>query len=145
MESSRLRWGTGNRTVAVTEFWPRPGSWHHLAFAVDDCMNLVALYVDGVMAAVGMIDNGIVYSGHPFVIGAEVGSGGGLWGALAGGIDELTLYDRALAPSEMQALFTVGQARCCEHSLLPSAVVSRQPSKGGGNAHPSALQEFLDD
>ncbi len=86
-------------------------AWHHLAVAVDeaDRPNLhdhVRLYLDGRPAAIhdiGLLDLWPIDTGSD----RDVRIGGGL----AGCLDDLRLYDRALSGEEIKALFAQGETK----------------------------------
>jgi hypothetical protein len=81
------------------------GQWHHVAGTYDG--NTVRLYVDGKQAgngtpATGPIDYNLP-GGNDVAIGSYLGPG--VWN-FNGPIDELSIYNRALSASEIQAIFS---------------------------------------
>jgi hypothetical protein len=94
---------------------PNDGQWHHVAVTVDrDNTNGIVFYRDG--AASSLFGNPVPYAGTvstavPLRVGSrEPGLGGTFWGS----IDELELFNRVLAPTEIAALFNAGPAGKCK-------------------------------
>ncbi|MCP5010401.1 MAG: LamG domain-containing protein, partial [Aestuariibacter sp.] len=78
------------------------GQWHHVAVMYDGAM--LSLYVNGQLAATSA--STLVSSDGELRIGVS-NTGGNYFG---GGIDELALFDRALALSELRQLMTDGRS-----------------------------------
>jgi hypothetical protein len=85
------------------------GKWHHVAGTDDG--SFVRLYVDGKQFGNGTPSNlKIDYNlpdGSDLIIGSYLGPG--TWG-FTGSVDELTVYDRALSPGKIQAIYAAGTA-----------------------------------
>jgi cytochrome c553 len=77
------------------------GLWHHVVWtrsaAGENC-----LYIDGDLAAVGSDSGGTVSNTRPITIGGDPVLGGR---DLLGAMDEVAIYDYALAPRRVQAHF----------------------------------------
>lgn len=76
------------------------GAWAHVAGVYDG--QRISLYVDGALAATKLISNeprALQDSARPLVIGNHPS-----WSAFAGQIDEVRLYDVALAPAQVKSL-----------------------------------------
>ena len=114
---------TWNHDVITAQFRPAPGTWHHVACVIDADAHLLALYVDGVMLAVGLRTEALIYGDHPWMIGWGGGAGSGFPGC----IDEVTLFGRALVPGDVRALFAAGREARCARSLLSSPALPRKP------------------
>lgn len=87
------------------------GKWHHVAGTYDG--STVRLYVDGKQVGNGtpatlQIDYNLP-SSNDLAIG-EVGGGGDFHNGFSGAIDELSIYNRALSPPEIQAIYNAGSA-----------------------------------
>lgn len=84
--------------------------WHHIALTYNDpggaATKTLVLYVDGV--AVGSGTGGaIAYDTHEALIGGDYDFGSIKFG-WTGGIDEVTLYNRALSAAEVQSISNAG-------------------------------------
>ena len=94
---------TGNTQIPVAE-------WHHIAITYDGIATTFAGYVDGVLDGTSTFAGATLPPGNP-----DVSIGG--WGqgadCLEGMIDELTIYDRVLAASEILAIFNFDSAGKC--------------------------------
>jgi glucose/arabinose dehydrogenase len=82
------------------------GQWVHLAGTYDG--NRIILYVNGVERARVAKTGALVASSRPLLLGANANGLDPLVGSefLAGGLDEVRLFSRALDPSEVAALAT---------------------------------------
>ncbi|MEP6944628.1 MAG: LamG-like jellyroll fold domain-containing protein [Acidobacteriota bacterium] len=85
--------------------------WHHIALTYDDpggaATKTLALYVDGIAVASGTSTGAIGYDTHPALIGGDFDFGSIKYG-WTGGIDEISLYNRALSLAEIQAIRNAG-------------------------------------
>ncbi len=82
--------------------------WTHLAMTYDG--SALRLYVNGELAASGLLSGPIATSTDPFSIG-----GNPIWGEyFQGRIDEVSLYNRALSPDEIAAIHAAGSAGKCK-------------------------------
>jgi len=91
---------------------PVLGRWYHIAFTFDDDANALKLYLNGVLVTSGTTLLAPSYDNHPLMIGAEIENQS--WAFFFRGlIDEVALYDRALSPSEIPAIYDAGCAGKC--------------------------------
>lgn len=100
---------------------PADNQWHLIAVTAQRSSNTCGStcgtwYLDG--NAVGTFDptahpGSLSSSGVPLMIGAQE-PGLGLSEFLSGGLDELEIFNRALSPSEVQALYHAGSAGKCK-------------------------------
>ncbi len=85
--------------------------WHHIAFTFDDpggaTTKTLVLYVDGVSVASGTTTGAVGYDTHPALIGADYDFGS-IKFSWTGGLDEITLYNRALSAAEILAIKNAG-------------------------------------
>ncbi len=81
----------------------------------------MVLYIDGIGEAVGPYDPGFSFPGN-FAIGAR---GADYGGSFYGSIDEVSVYNRALAADEIQAIYNAGAAGKCAAPKAP--VILSQP------------------
>jgi hypothetical protein len=106
-----------------------PGTWHHLAMVVDDMDRPVGrIYVDGQLVGADTID-GVNYGGQQMLIGAlnnDSFIGPRLF--WHGQVDDVRIYNRALAPEEVAELYGPagppppgGEAVAVVHSIAFSA------------------------
>ena len=105
------------------------GAWQHIALTYDKASGVAALYVNGL--AVGQTNFGSFTPQTSFtnlLIGARTtfGSVANPPDRMAGEMDEMSLYNRALSASEIQAIYQAGSAGKCVSSLAP--VITTQPT-----------------
>jgi hypothetical protein len=98
----------------------RDGQWHHVA-AVYDGTNMF-LYVDGTVdvwqPATGLISQ----NNSPVCIGQTAESTGYFFDGL---IDEVSIYNRALTASEIQAIYAAGSGGKCPPLTAPPAIITQ--------------------
>jgi len=89
------------------------GIWTHLACTYDG--SKLRIFVNGALSGQTPWSGGIYSGGEDLGIGGMVGSTypGGGFDHYAGMVDELALYDRALSPAEIQAIYQAGQYGKC--------------------------------
>ncbi len=94
----------------VSTATPLPlGQWNHLAYSFDGNTRQESLYVNGAMVASANAGKSMAFDTHPLLLGADIENGvPGLF--LNGQIDEASIYNRALAASEIAAIYNVGSA-----------------------------------
>lgn len=90
----------------------RDGKWHHVAVTVERASTTGAkLYVDG--RVIGTFDptpaQGDLTTDQPLIIGLHP-SYPNYDGNFRGGIDEISLYKRALSPKEIEGIYQAGRA-----------------------------------
>ncbi|HEV2393016.1 MAG TPA: LamG-like jellyroll fold domain-containing protein, partial [Verrucomicrobiae bacterium] len=103
--------------------------FHHVA--VTKSGNIVSFYVDGVPYPASAYDPGFVFS-TPVALGAQGNDlTSGFWGTL----DEITIYDRALAMSEIQAIYNASASGKCNQPIAPFIIFqpTNQTVTLGGN------------
>jgi len=85
-------------------------AWVHVAATYDG--TTIHLYRDGAEVASAAMSGSIALNDKAFLIGRTEGGsvGPNFW---KGGIDELTVYSRALGPAEIAAIHTAGSAGKC--------------------------------
>ena len=76
------------------------GQWHHVA-GVYDGTNLL-LYVDGALDTSKSASGPIPQNNYPVCIGENAEKTGRIWNGL---IDEVSIYNRALTPAEIQSIY----------------------------------------
>jgi immune inhibitor A len=133
--------GTSLRAIATTPsgftpllesgFTPELGRWYHIAFTFDDTNNVQTLYLDGTPVATSAANESLVYDSRPFIIGADIENGSYAF-FHQGQIDEVALYNRALAGEEIAALYAAEAAGHCSSSFTSNAVWLTSPSWSNG-------------
>lgn len=113
----------------ISAFFPLPAEdvFHHFAGTyrhVDSTHIELNSYLNGLLVRsrtfLGSLAN--TMNDSPFVIGAARGGAGEFF---KGTIDEVSLYNRALSPEEVQAIYGAGAAGKCKTAVAPQ--ISRQP------------------
>jgi hypothetical protein len=106
-----------------------PNQWSHVAFTLDLVSNVAKLFLNGAPVAT----NNFQVSLHPHTLTTvnlglrAVGSADLLAGRRhAGGMDEVSIYARALSPQEISAIYNAGFVGKCNTPVAPS--VYSQPS-----------------
>jgi hypothetical protein len=97
-------WLPGNTSVRATRTAP-VDSWIHVAATWDG--NVVHLYQDGELVGSGSYSQQLPINTNPLLLGNNANQAG-LNQPLAGAIDEVRLYDRALTAAEVQTLIRAG-------------------------------------
>ncbi|MHB8419239.1 MAG: LamG-like jellyroll fold domain-containing protein [Myxococcales bacterium] len=86
------------------------GSWHHVAVTSSD--GGVSLFLDGQAVAGGQVPLDTP-PGTSFYLGFQDSYVGTFPARLPGSLDEVSVYDRALSPEEIQAIYAAGsQGKC---------------------------------
>jgi hypothetical protein len=99
-------YGNGVIVVAFGEYIninSEPNIWHHLVYTYLNKIEKV--YLDGILVASAIeteLSENLVYN-RPFTIGAKASSAFDKW---CGNIDDIAIYNRALTPQEINALYT---------------------------------------
>lgn len=86
------------------------GTFHHVAFVVDDDADTSFLYVDGVLVATAAEPDSPT-AGATLLVGLSPTAPA--QGTFQGLVDELTLYERALSGAEIAAIHDAGSAGKC--------------------------------
>jgi hypothetical protein len=126
-------------SVHSTRVLTDTNTFHHVA--VTKTGSQVVFCIDGVAESVEPYDPGFVFGG-PMVIGA-VGGNYNYAGSFYGAIDEVSIYDRALATNEIQAIYNAGSAGKCVPPLRrprTGAYRALLRLEGGFGAAPLALR-----
>lgn|GEM_PF-2197657 len=92
--------GAGNATT-WTAAWPGNKQWVHVAVVFDDANNLATLYLNGALVSAKAHINTYEGAGN-FQIAAFTGS------LLKGSMDEVAVFERALAAEEVKAIYDFG-------------------------------------
>jgi hypothetical protein len=100
---------SGNLAVAATSL---VGAWHHLAITWDG--TTIRSYVDGVLEGMQLPPGVVALPSKPSAIGGLLTGDGNdqLEDPFVGSIDELTIYNRALANSEVATIAMAAAGKC---------------------------------
>lgn len=101
------------------------GAWHYFAIVVDRSAAMTRLYVDGAPVGATSALAGNVDNAGDLILGARNYSGT----SLAGALDELELYDRALTAAEIGSIY---QASCAGKDVPPVGNVATANAFGSG-------------
>ena len=96
-------------------------NWHHVA--LTKAGTNVVFYVDGVSYPAPSSYTSVFNFDTDVAIGAR---GDNLAGSFLGSIDELSVYNRALSQSEIQAIYNAGSTGKCSTPVAP--VITSQPT-----------------
>jgi subtilisin-like proprotein convertase family protein len=101
-----------------------PNKWSHVAFTLDVNKGVAALYYNGVQVAVTNLAVNMASTFLPVNLGyRNANSAEALAGyRFAGRMDEVSIYNRALSPCEIAAIYNAGTAG--KQSLLSGAATS---------------------
>jgi hypothetical protein len=99
----------------------RDTNWHHVA--VSKAAGAVTFYVDGASEAAPQYDPGFYFISS-VQIGASQWDGTRPTGSFLGLIDEVSVYDRALAASEIGAIVAAGSAGKCAFPPLQARALA---------------------
>lgn len=100
---------SGANTPLYVPFTPNLMQWYHVAMTFDDITKQQVIYINGVPVAYAIANLSIGYDNHPLFLGAAINSGTlNTW--LQGRIDEPAIYNRALNPAEIAAIYTADLA-----------------------------------
>jgi hypothetical protein len=117
--------GTANTFTQISAPWaPTVGTWYHVAYTFNGGCH--ALYLNGVRVASDKNATIPQYDAHPAFIGADTENEVVTF-FFAGQIDELSLYNRALAPTEIQTIYNAGSAGKCKNAP-PTTVQFNAPN-----------------
>ncbi len=96
-------------------------TWYHVVMTYDNAT--LKVFVNGQLNGSLPVIGSIIAATNPLVIGGY-GQGQGPW-TLPGRVDEVSLYNRALAPNEISALYAARGAGKCP---LPPTVLNLNPT-----------------
>src|SRR5207237_5380991 len=88
------------------------GQFHHFAVSRKD--GVVSYFKDGVLIGTTTMTGSL--NQNRFLLGSDTQPGQGL----AGILDEVAFFERALATNEIAAIFAAGAAGMCKPAALPS-------------------------
>jgi hypothetical protein len=117
--------GVGTTQLITPPGLINPGQWYHFAALVDSTAGSLQIYLNGLLVASAPYStNGIRTTSGPLTFGAVQGYS---WSYLSGQIDEIALFNRALTPGEIAAMYQAGTDGLCFTST-PAPVFVQQPT-----------------
>ena len=99
------------------------GVWYHVAGVRGT--NFIQLYVNGALQGQTSVSTPQDYGNYPLYFGTT-GQPAFFDGKLAGQLDEVSIYNRALSASEITAIYNAGASGKCKGSYPP--VITNQPA-----------------
>jgi uncharacterized repeat protein (TIGR01451 family) len=111
-------------------FFPQVGMWYHVAETVDGTNGII--YVNGTPYATNAVDPNYFGATSDTRIGSSVCCGEYFYGL----VDEAAIYNRALAPAEINALYSASVAGKC--AIGPVPVITMNPTNTTGSVFGSA-------
>jgi hypothetical protein len=90
---------------------PPDGQWHFVAVSLSQSAQIASFYIDGVSNSVVPVTPANLANTNSLWIGASPLGGNRPW---LGDLDEVEVFDRALAESEIQGLFDAGPCGKCK-------------------------------
>jgi len=104
--------------------------WQHVALEYDRVSGLGTLYVNGSIVAQQNFGSMVLQTSYNLWVGHRPGDSPGDWTyntILGGPLDELSLYNRALSPAEIAAIYNAGSGgKCLPVPTKP--VITSQPT-----------------
>jgi uncharacterized repeat protein (TIGR01451 family) len=120
---------SGPGTIVDYTWTPTLNTWYHVAFTSDAAGQAETLYVNGAIVGTATNTTAIGYDANPLLIGAEIENSTTQY-FFPGLIDELTLYNRALSQSEVQAVYGAGTFGKCFIAPSAPSISGFTPSSG---------------
>jgi hypothetical protein len=112
---------TATHTSVLSSLPARVGEWTHLAGVYDASTNTIKLFVNGVLEGEKALSTGYAWNATgPLVMGRTIWRGQQT-DFLAGTVDELRVYDRAITQADAHGLWNLGSD---VHAPLPAGVDS---------------------
>ncbi len=123
------------------------GVWQHVAFTYDRASGVERLYLNGAEVASRVIGDVFVQTTPQLNLGRRPGGE-----SFAGKLDELGLYDRALSPAELTAIYQAGVGGKCPVTPIPATPLISEGFEGifpgawsVGDLNASGVPAFWDD
>lgn len=120
------------------------GVWYYVA-ATRNSNGTMSLYIDGQLKGTAEAANANTTSEAPFTLGAW-DDRFGVTEFFSGLIDEISVYNRALGASEIQAIFNAGSnGKCSAYSsggLVPEPSIGIEPASTGSEPAPTPTTNY---
>lgn len=125
--NGKVYFGTGRPDVTLISGVVADGSWHHVTATRKRSTGELKLYIDGTQAATGVGGTQSLTAPPRIVLGRiQVNNN-----PFQGKLDEVSLYNRVLAPSEIQAIYNAGVIGKCGLNVIQSLTLNPNPVNGG--------------
>jgi subtilisin-like proprotein convertase family protein len=123
-----------NQELVTPAFTIQSNVWQHVALTYDQPSGVARIYHNGIMVATANLGTFTPATANPIYIGVRPpGSADGLSTNFWGQIDEVDVFNRALAPAEIRAIFLASFVGKCGASTFPfPAPVSWWPGERDG-------------
>ena len=122
-----IRTSSGGETTLAPGYTPPIGTWTHLALTYDGAF--VRLYANGVQIDAVAKTGSIASVGAPFNIGGRQDGFD-----FNGQVDEVEVFTRALAPTEIADIYNAGVNGKCKHGLIQFSAPTYTVGEAGVNA-----------
>jgi hypothetical protein len=134
--------GTNQISLACTRADLGDGRWHHVAwtFAGTSLASGVHCYIDGLEDTLVVGSDSLtanVATTTAFVLGAPYSALESGYAFFAGGLDEMSVYNRALSSSEVQWIYNSSAPRSLKDPAAPANLVAYW--RMGANAYPGTM------
>ncbi len=118
-----------------------PGVWQHVALTYDKVSGNASLYINGTIATQTNLGSFTPQTSYTnLLLGARTtyGSVSSPNTAFSGGMDEMSIYSRALSPAEIAAIYSAGSEGKCAPATTtctppPAGLVNWWPAEGNVN------------
>jgi Concanavalin A-like lectin/glucanases superfamily len=129
------------------------GAWQHIALTYDQPSGTATIYLNGVQEVQSVIGSITPQTSYDLLFGGRTAFGG-VSDPFSGGIDEMSLYSRALSSDEIAAIYNAGAAGKCY--VAPPFIASQPTNQSiglhsnatfvvaAGGSLPLSFQWFLD-
>lgn len=125
--NGKVYFGTGNPDVTIISGMVADGNWHHIAATRKRSTGDMRLYVDGNVIAAAVGGTQSLTAAPRIVLGRiQVNNN-----PFQGKLDEVSIYNRPLSLSEIQAIYSAGTLGKCGLSALQSLTLDPNPVSGG--------------
>jgi len=127
-------WGVWRSVLSEQQVVP-VDAWTHVAGTFDAATQALRLFVNGSEVPTttdsrSQVVDVIHPSDEPIRIGTEVWVSGALSWFLTGLVDDLAIYNRALDPAEIEAIYAAGSAGKCSTPRIVEAPAGREVAWG---------------
>ncbi len=113
--------------LAQTPFTPSANDWYHLAISRQS--NTFSIYINGTLAGTDTSSRLVPNASAPLTIGYSEGFG------FSGALDEVSLFNRALSPTDLMSIYAAGpNGKCVVPPVLPAVSRLINIDFGAGNA-----------
>lgn len=125
--NGKVYFGTGNPDRTIISGVVADGNWHHIVASRKRSTGEIKLYVDGAQTATGTGGTQSLTAAARIVLGRiQVNNN-----PFQGKLDEVSIYNRVLSLSEIQAIYSAGAIGKCGVSAIQSLTLNPNPVSGG--------------